>query len=75
MSMNFEFHSEGFEKHSCQGRREGEWLIFECPECSYVRKWNPESNEMNLIDSGDENALHSGMFEPVGLQMSKLNPN
>ena len=73
--MHFEFHSEGLEKHSCQGRREGKWLIFECPECGYVRKWNQETNEMNLVDTGDENALHSGFFEPVGLQMSKMNPN
>ncbi|MCB0547407.1 MAG: hypothetical protein KDD19_07435 [Phaeodactylibacter sp.] len=73
--MHFEFHSEGLEKHSCQGRREGKWLIFECPECGYVRKWNQETNEMNVVNRGDENALHSGFFEPVGLQMSKMNPN
>lgn len=75
MYSNYEFNSEDFEKHTCQGRREGDWLIFECPECSYVRKWNPETSEMNLIDRGDENALHSGFFEPTGLQMSKINPN
>lgn len=75
MSMSFEFNSEGFDKHSCQGHREGDWLIFECTECSYVRKWNQKTSEIKLVDSGDENALHSGVFEPVGLQSDKYNPN
>ncbi|MCB0587548.1 MAG: hypothetical protein KDD06_19805 [Phaeodactylibacter sp.] len=75
MPNHVEFHSEGFDKHACEGRREGDWYIFECPECSYIRKWNPTTNEMNLVDSGDENVLHNGWFKPVGLQADKYNPN
>lgn len=75
MSQRIELNGEGFDKHVCRGSRDGEWLIFVCPECSYRREWNPQTNEMHLIDSGDENALHSGWFQPVGLQMEKMNPN
>jgi len=75
MSHHMNFQSEGFEKHTCKSRREGDWLIFECPQCDYVRKWNPTTSEMNLVDSGDENALHSGMHQPTGAQLEKYNPN
>lgn len=75
MPINFKFKSEGYERHSCRSRREGAWLIFECPECSYVRKWNLESNKMKLENEGNRYALHNGSFEPVGLQSDKYNPN
>ena len=75
MSKHFEFKSEGFEQHTCNGRREGEWLIFECPECGFVRKWNQKTNEMKVTNEGNLNALHKGMFQPVGLQMETYNPN
>ncbi|MCB0578033.1 MAG: hypothetical protein KDD10_01820 [Phaeodactylibacter sp.] len=75
MPKRFEFQSKGFEKHSCNSRREGPWLIFECPQCSYARKWNTATNEIKLLDSGAENTLHSGWHEPPGLQMEKLNAN
>lgn len=75
MAKFFELRTEGFNKHTCVARREGNWLIFECPECSYARRWNPATSEMKLVDSGDEAALHSGLFQPAGLQVEKLNPN
>jgi len=75
MSKHFEFNSKGFEKHACTGRREGEWLIFECPECGYVRKWNPKTHQMKVENHGDENALHAGSYEPTGLQLAHISMN
>lgn len=75
MSKYLQLPTENFAKHTCKGRREGNWLIFECSECSYVRIWNTVTNEMKVTDNGNENALHSGYHEPVGLQSDKYNPN
>ena len=75
MSKYLEFPSEGVEKHTCEGRREGEWLIFECPQCGYVRQWNQTTNEMKVTEQGNPMVLHNGMFQPVGLQLETYNPN
>ena len=75
MSKYLQFPAENVVKHTCKGRREGDWLIFECPQCSYVRVWNTSTNEMRVTDFGDENVLHNGRHEPVGLQTDKYNPN
>ena len=75
MSKYLHLINENFAKHSCKGHREGDWLIFKCTECSYVRVWNTTTNEMKVTDDGNEYALHSGRFEPVGLQIEKYNPN
>ena len=75
MSYSIELRQEGFEKHNCDSRRDGDLLIFECPQCGYHRVWNLETNKMHLIDAGDENVLHNGWHEPTGLQSDKYNPN
>ena len=69
------FDTEGMQQHVCKSRREGDWFIFECEHCNYVRKWNSKTKEMILVDSGDEDALHSGRYEPPGLQMNMICPN
>lgn len=75
MSNYLEFSAEDYEKHNCESRREGEWIIFECPHCNYVREWNLTTNEMKVTKGEDESVMHSGMFQPVGLQMETINPN
>ena len=50
-------------------------LIFECPDCGYVRHWNRKTQEIRLINKGNEYALHSGFYEPTGLQLNNMNPN
>ncbi len=75
MSKYFELRTEGFEKHSCESRREGDWFIFECPDCNYIRRWNPKTKEMKVTGDSDENILHSGRYEAPGLQIDTYNPN
>jgi|ABPW01.1.fsa_nt_gi hypothetical protein len=75
MKMRFLSEEDGFERHTCKGRKEGDWVIFECPDCNYVRKWNLKTDEMKVVDRGNESALHSGFIEPTGLQLDKLSPN
>ncbi len=73
--MKFRFLSEGFEKHTCVSTKKGDWFIFKCPECGYVRKWNPTTQITKVVKKGNENALHRGNHEPEGMQLDKLNPN
>ena len=72
---SYEFKSEGFERHTCNSSKEGEWIIFQCPKCGYVSKMNPRTHEMKVIDIGDETVLHSGMHVPIGIQPDKYHPN
>jgi len=71
MKTRLVFNTENTEKHVCKSRKEGDWLIFECPKCGYLRHWNPKTNEMNLINSGNARVLHNGSYEPIGLQSNK----
>lgn len=72
---SYYFRSEGLERHVCTSKKKGDWIFFSCSECDYLRKMNPFTNEIKLLNPGDENALHQGMHAPVGLQAEKLNPN
>lgn len=73
--MHFELNSEDLEKHVCQSSRQGDVLIFKCPDCGYIRHWDQKTHQIRLVNKGNENALHSGFYEPVGLQMNNMNPN
>jgi hypothetical protein len=64
----------GQEKHVCSSEREGDWIIFKCPQCDYVRKMNYKTNEMK-VSGGDMMTTHSGFHVPIGLQMGKMNMN
>ena len=75
MSPYMEFQTEGFDRHTCTARKEGDWIVFECPECGYVRKMHRKTNEIKLVNRGDKNALHSGSYKPVGLQPEQINLN
>ena len=63
---------DGFERHNCNATRDGDWFIFKCTTCGYHREWNHKTKEMNIVNSGDENALHSGRYEPPAVQMDKI---
>lgn len=66
MSKSFEFQgAEAFEQHHCDAIREGEWLIFRCPECDYERRFNRNTGEMK-VRQGPEHVLHEGQYMPFG---------
>ena len=54
---------DGFEKHECISYQIGDWLIFTCQKCDYVRKFNWKTREMK-VSGGDMNTLHNGFHAP-----------
>ncbi len=75
MSQRFKFlNEEDFEKHLCEVKKEGDWLIFTCPECDYERRIHRFSGKMK-VRQGAPNALHRGQYRPVGLDFSSLIAN
>jgi hypothetical protein len=56
-----EFHHEEMQKHQCRAWQEGEWIYFQCPQCSFLRKMNWQSGEMITLRAGDKDALHHGL--------------
>ena len=68
MKFEFESDSENENIHNCECSREGDWLVFTCPECpDYERRMNWKTGEMHL-KGGDEMILHRGSFIPAGLE-------
>lgn len=52
-------------RHVTQSWQEGEWIIFSCPECGQLRKTHWPSGQMQLVEPGDQTALHTGVHNPV----------
>ena len=50
-------------KHHCQSYQKGDWIIFFCTECDYIRKRNWKTGEMRT-SGGDITVLHSGFHIP-----------
>lgn len=47
--------------HHCTSHREGEWIIWRCPQCEgYERRYNWKTREMR-IKRGNSEAQHTGM--------------
>jgi hypothetical protein len=47
--------------HHCTSHREGDWVVWRCPQCSdYERRMNWQTGEMN-IRRGHSSAQHTGM--------------
>ncbi len=56
------------EKHSCQSRLEGDWIIWTCPKCEgYERRLNWRTGEMKGKRSPAHAALHYGMNLTQGI--------
>ena len=74
MSMKMKPLDFGQEKHTCTSERKGDWIIFKCSECDYVRKLNYKTSEMK-VSGGSLTTFHSGFHVPVGIQPETLNMN
>lgn len=51
--------SDNIPRHKCVGAREGDFLIFKCTECDYVRTINTKTGKSSTINSSLE-ILHEG---------------
>lgn len=66
MSKRVELIDLGFEKHECSSKKEGDWIIFSCTQCDYVRRFNWKTREVK-VENGNLLVLHKGSHVPVGL--------
>lgn len=47
--------------HHCTSHREGDWIVWRCPQCErYERRFNGLTGEMK-VNKGGSNARHTGM--------------
>jgi predicted nucleic-acid-binding Zn-ribbon protein len=59
-------------KHKCNAIQSGQWIVFTCPQCSYVRWWNQKTDQMVITEGEDPTVLHEGQFvNPLFV----INPN
>lgn len=59
------FNPSSEEQHACIGHKEGDWIIFTCPQCKgYERRINWKTGEMKSR-VGDNPVLHTGFHAPV----------
>lgn len=62
--------------HTCESRREGDWIIFTCPHCSeYENRFNIRTEERISHPAYDSSIFHQGSFVPVGLEQLDYQPN
>jgi hypothetical protein len=72
-ALNFQ-HPAPAHTHTCQSRREGEWIIWTCRQCeSYERRLNLRTGAM-WSHAEDEETLHTGIHLPVGVDAKNLGP-
>lgn len=58
--------------HTCDSRREGEWVIWTCAECeSYERHMNLRTGEM-WSQANHPEILHTGLHLPVGVSPKNM---
>lgn len=75
MQLRFELNQEG-EVHTCESRREGDWIIFTCPNCpEYESRINFKTEERISQPIEDPFIFHEGSFVPTGLENLDYNPN
>lgn len=52
--------------HSCESRREGDWIIYTCPQCpDYERRHHLGKGEMIVEPARDPSILHQGGLQHV----------
>jgi len=59
--LEIKFSDDNNPRHKCVGVREGEWLIFKCTSCNYIRKINTKTGKSQTENSSFE-ILHEGTF-------------
>ena len=51
-------------RHVCQSYREGDLIIFICPDCDYIRQINFKTKKMESV-GGAIDVIHEGMHQPI----------
>ncbi len=63
-TIDFRNEDENFKKHDCISYQIDDWLVFDCPTCDYVRRFNWKTKEMK-VKGGSLDTLHNGFHAPV----------
>ncbi|HHH49939.1 MAG TPA: hypothetical protein ENK52_03050 [Saprospiraceae bacterium] len=66
-----ELRDSGFEKHICKSKLQGNWIVWKCPQCDYVRRFNYKTKKM-LVKGGRMEVMHSGQHAPTGIDLDNL---
>jgi hypothetical protein len=57
-------YQQATQSHHCEAHREGDWIVFTCPECDYQLKDNLVTGEMQIANAKRDIA-HSGEYLPL----------
>jgi len=53
------------ESHTCEARKEGDWIVFTCPACpSYERRYNYKIRQMQVKNSSPA-IKHTGNLQHI----------
>ena len=64
-------------RHRCDSKMEGDWVIFTCPIChQYEKKFNLKTDELKVKGNEDFSVFHDGnYFPPEMIDMPERNLN
>lgn len=52
-------------KHKCEGKKSGDWIVFTCPHCpDFERKIHTKTGEMKTKSNPNNNYKHNGSYIP-----------
>ncbi len=71
MSKQIKLNQEGYERHLCESQRHGDWILFTCPNCDFVREINYKTGTMNTT-GGEVNVMHDGTHLPTGIDPGQM---
>ncbi|RMH75836.1 MAG: hypothetical protein D6681_21995 [Calditrichaeota bacterium] len=68
-------HARGADFHECDAHREGDWIVFRCPQCpDYERRLNWRTGEME-VKNNPPDINHTGSYFPHELAEAFINTN
>jgi hypothetical protein len=76
MQIQFEQQAPDCVYHTCQGHREGDWIVFTCIQCTdYEQRINFKTKERTVAPAADPTIFHQGNYMPPVLEEADLLPN
>ena len=63
LKMDFENNDQNVH-HVCNASRDGDWIVYQCPKCDYVRREHIETDE-SVVENIKAHIHHSGFYVPL----------
>jgi len=67
--FEIKFTGDNVPRHNCVGVKDGDWIIFKCSKCDYIRKLNIRTGKSKTYNSSFE-ILHEGSFSETEMPKS-----